>query len=133
MHHIPSEEQSHNANDATPAFEKRYASHLKHKVVTNVPEPTPVQVVQRNKSLAAIERGFRVLNSEIQIAPMYLRLPERSRATRCRNGAVRFNNFLRTVSEALGAHNSAELSTAADGAYDVPADADRAGPPRHHL
>ena len=49
-------------------------------LVTNVPELTPQQVVQRYKSLADIERGFRVLKSEIEIAPVYHRLPERIRA-----------------------------------------------------
>ena len=49
-------------------------------LVTNVPDLTPEQVVQRYKSLADIERGFRVLKSEIEIAPVYHRLPERIRA-----------------------------------------------------
>lgn len=40
-----------------------------------------------------------------------------------RSGSVCLNNFPRTISEALWVHNSAELSTAADGACDVPADA----------
>jgi len=37
-------------------------------------------VVSRYKSLADIERGFRVLKSEIEIGPTYHRLPERIRA-----------------------------------------------------
>ena len=37
-------------------------------------------MVQRYKALADIERGFRVLKSEIEIAPVYHRLPERIRA-----------------------------------------------------
>ena len=37
-------------------------------------------VVARYKALADIERGFRVLKSEIEIAPVYHRLPERIRA-----------------------------------------------------
>jgi hypothetical protein len=36
--------------------------------------------VARYKSLADIERGFRVLKSEIEIAPMFHRLPERMKA-----------------------------------------------------
>jgi len=36
--------------------------------------------VQRYKRLADIERGFRVLKSEIAITPLYHRLPERIRA-----------------------------------------------------
>ena len=49
-------------------------------LVTNVADLTPVEVVQRYKALADIERGFRVLKSEIGIAPVYHRLPERIRA-----------------------------------------------------
>lgn len=49
-------------------------------LVTNVQDLSPVQIVQRYKSLADIERGFRVLKSEIEIAPVYHRLPERIRA-----------------------------------------------------
>jgi transposase len=49
-------------------------------LVTNVPDLTPQEVVQRYKALADIERGFRVLKSEIEIAPVYHRLPERIRA-----------------------------------------------------
>jgi transposase len=37
-------------------------------------------VVQRYKALADIERGFKVLESEIEIAPVYHRLPQRIRA-----------------------------------------------------
>ena len=36
--------------------------------------------VKRYKSLADIERGFRVLKSELEIGPMYHRLPDRVRA-----------------------------------------------------
>lgn len=49
-------------------------------LVTNVQDLTPAEVVLRYKALADIERGFRVLKSEIAIAPMYHRLPERIRA-----------------------------------------------------
>jgi transposase len=49
-------------------------------LVTNVADLTPAEVVQRYKALADIERGFRVLKSEIEIAPVYHRLPERIRA-----------------------------------------------------
>ncbi len=37
-------------------------------------------MVSRYKSLADIERGFRVLKSELEIGPVYHRLPERIRA-----------------------------------------------------
>ena len=49
-------------------------------LVTNVADLTPTEVVQRYKALADIERGFRVLKSEIEIAPVYHRLPDRIRA-----------------------------------------------------
>jgi transposase len=49
-------------------------------LVTNVPDLTPPQVLGRYKALADIERGFRVLKSEIDIAPVYHRLPQRIRA-----------------------------------------------------
>ncbi|NMG72978.1 IS1634 family transposase, partial [Parazoarcus communis] len=49
-------------------------------LVTNMPDHTPVEIVARYKALADIERGFRVLKSEIEIAPVYHRLPKRIRA-----------------------------------------------------
>lgn len=49
-------------------------------LVTNVADLGAADVVQRYKALADIERGFRVLKSEIEIAPVYHRLPERIRA-----------------------------------------------------
>jgi transposase len=49
-------------------------------VVTNVPDLRPEQVIERYKSLADIERGFKVLKSELEIGPVYHRLPERIRA-----------------------------------------------------
>jgi len=49
-------------------------------LVTNATDLTAPEVVQRYKALADIERGFRVLKSEIEIGPVYHRLPERIRA-----------------------------------------------------
>jgi transposase len=49
-------------------------------LVTNVADLAPQDVVKRYKSLADIERGFRVLKSEIEIGPIYHRLPDRIRA-----------------------------------------------------
>ncbi len=49
-------------------------------LVTNMPDHTPEEIVNRYKSLADIERGFRVLKSEIEIDPMFHRLPNRIRA-----------------------------------------------------
>ena len=49
-------------------------------LITNMPDHTPQQIIDRYKALADIERGFRVLKSEIEIAPVFHRLPERIRA-----------------------------------------------------
>ena len=49
-------------------------------VVTNVQGMTPDKVIERYKSLADIERGFKVLKSELEIGPVYHRLSERIRA-----------------------------------------------------
>lgn len=49
-------------------------------LVTNTSDLTPKEVVDRYKSLADIERGFRVLKSEIEIGPVYHRLPDRIKA-----------------------------------------------------
>ena len=60
---------------------KRYLELLNGKLllVTNTDTP-PAEVVQRCMSLADIERGFRVLKSDIEIGPVYHRLPQRIRA-----------------------------------------------------
>ena len=60
---------------------KRYLELLDGKLllVTNTDSPAS-EVVQRYKSLADIERGFRVLKSDIEIGPVYHRLPQRIRA-----------------------------------------------------
>jgi transposase len=60
---------------------KRYLELLDGKLllVTNTNATAP-EVVQRYKSLADIERGFRVLKSDIEIGPVYHRLPQRIRA-----------------------------------------------------
>ncbi|MDT8857742.1 IS1634 family transposase [Paracoccaceae bacterium Fryx2] len=49
-------------------------------LLTNAPDLTPAEAVLRYKSLADIERGFRVLKSDIEIAPVHHRLPDRIRA-----------------------------------------------------
>ena len=49
-------------------------------LVTDVQDITPEEIVARYKALADIERGFRVLKSEIEIAPIFHRLPDRIRA-----------------------------------------------------
>ena len=49
-------------------------------VVTNVQAMDAAKVIERYKSLADIDRGFKVLKSELEIGPVYHRLPERIRA-----------------------------------------------------
>jgi len=49
-------------------------------LVTNVRDMPAAEVLARYKSLADIERGFKVLKSEIEIAPVFHRLPERIKA-----------------------------------------------------
>lgn len=49
-------------------------------LLTSVEDLTGAQIIERYKSLADIERGFRVLKSDIEIAPVYHRLPKRIRA-----------------------------------------------------
>jgi transposase len=61
---------------------KRLAEMMDGKLllVTNAEGLSAQNVIQRYKSLADIERGFKVLKSEIEIGPVYHRLPERIRA-----------------------------------------------------
>ncbi|WP_421621132.1 IS1634 family transposase [Alkalilimnicola ehrlichii] len=49
-------------------------------LLTNVEDLDAETVVARYKALADIERGFRVLKRDIEIAPVYHRLPKRIRA-----------------------------------------------------
>jgi transposase len=49
-------------------------------LITNAPDLTAADAVARYKDLADIERGFRVLKSDIEIAPVHHRLPDRIRA-----------------------------------------------------
>jgi transposase len=48
----------------------------KLRLVSNVQDLFPEEIVARYKSLADIERGFKVLKSELEIGPVYHRLPE---------------------------------------------------------
>ena len=78
-------------------------------LVTNVADMTPAEVVKRYKSLADIERGFRVLKSEIEIGPIHHRLPDRIRAhaTICFIALILYR-VMRTRLHASGAHHSPE-------------------------
>ncbi len=49
-------------------------------LITNTADIGPAEAVHRQKGLADIERGFRILKSDIEIAPAHHRLPERIRA-----------------------------------------------------
>lgn len=49
-------------------------------LTTNTADIGPAEAVARYRGLADIERGFRVLKSDIEIAPVHHRLPERIRA-----------------------------------------------------
>jgi hypothetical protein len=49
-------------------------------LLTNAPDLTAAGAVTHYKALADIERGFRVLKSDIEIAPVHHRLPDRIRA-----------------------------------------------------
>lgn len=73
------------ANLFTYAVDERALGHArlmdgKLILVSNTPDHSPAQIVARYKALADIERGFRVLKSEIEIAPVFHRLPDRIRA-----------------------------------------------------
>lgn len=62
------------------AFRQAWQRDGKLVLITNVPELPAADVVAHYKSLADIERGFRVLKSDLELAPVYHRLPERIRA-----------------------------------------------------
>lgn len=49
-------------------------------LVTNTAQLSTADVIARYKSLADIERGFKMLKSDIEIGPVYHRLPDRIRA-----------------------------------------------------
>ena len=49
-------------------------------LLTNAPDLRATDAAARYKALAGIERGFRVLKSDIEIAPVHHRLPDRIRA-----------------------------------------------------
>ena len=49
-------------------------------LITNAADLPPADADARYKALADIERGFRVLKSDIEIAPVHHRLPDRIRA-----------------------------------------------------
>ena len=54
--------------------------HGKLALLTNAPDLTPAETVTHYKALVDIERGFRVLKSDIEIAPVHHRSLDRIRA-----------------------------------------------------
>ena len=69
---------SYSVDEEAVARSERFDGKL--VVLTNVADFTAEEIVTRYKSLADIERGFRVLKRDLEIAPVYHRLPERIRA-----------------------------------------------------
>jgi transposase len=49
-------------------------------LISNVVRLEPAMLIQRYKELADIERGFRILKGQLEIAPVHHRLPDRIRA-----------------------------------------------------
>lgn len=49
-------------------------------MISNTTSLTPAELVARYKELGDIERGFRVLKSSLDLAPVHHRLPDRIRA-----------------------------------------------------
>ncbi len=69
---------SYDIDDSALAAAERLDGKL--LLVTTLADLSAEEVITRYKALADIERGFRVLKSDIEIAPVYHRLPERIRA-----------------------------------------------------
>ena len=69
---------SYTVNETAIAEAERYDGKL--VLLTNVTDFKAAHIVERYKSLADIERGFRVLKSDLEIAPVFHRLPDRIRA-----------------------------------------------------
>lgn len=71
-------------------------------LVIDVPDLDAAEVVARDKSLAGIERGFRVLQSETEISPVFHRLSERIRA----QASLRFHHRTSNVPACWSASGS---------------------------
>jgi hypothetical protein len=69
---------SYHLDEDAMAWAERFDGKL--VLLTNVTDFSAAEILARYKSLADIERGFRVLKSDLEIAPVYHRLPERIRA-----------------------------------------------------
>jgi len=75
---LGSELFSYDIDEAALAAAERLDGKL--LLVTSLKDLNAEAVAERYRSLADIERGFRVLKSEIEIAPVFHRLPDRIRA-----------------------------------------------------
>lgn len=75
---LGSELFSYDIDEAAVAAAERLDGKL--LLVTSLKDLDATAVAERYRSLADIERGFRVLKSEIEIAPVFHRLPDRIRA-----------------------------------------------------
>ncbi|MHB1798936.1 IS1634 family transposase [Metallibacterium scheffleri] len=69
---------SYHLDEEAIAWAERFDGKL--VLLSNVSDFSAAEILARYKSLADIERGFRVLKSDLEIAPVYHRLPERIRA-----------------------------------------------------
>jgi len=69
---------SYDINETAISAAERFDGKL--VLLTNVTDFSADEIVSRYKSLADIERGFRVLKSDLDIAPVFHRLPDRIRA-----------------------------------------------------
>ncbi len=73
----------HHFNTISTPFQHHFRTPFhdgKLVVLTNVLDFSAEHIIERYKSLADIERGFRVLKNDIDIAPVFHRLPERIHA-----------------------------------------------------
>lgn len=75
----------------------------------NVEGLTPLDIVTHYKSLADLERGFKVVKSMIGIGQIYHLLPERIRA-HARNLAARIYRIIRLKVSNLGSPHSLKLN-----------------------
>lgn len=64
----------------TEAFRREWRLDGKLLLITNVTDASAEAILSRYKSLADIERGFRTLKSDLDLAPVHHRLPDRIRA-----------------------------------------------------
>lgn len=69
---------SYDINESAIEAAERFDGKL--VLLSNVPDFSAEKIIERYKALADIERGFRVLKSDLEIAPVFHRLPERIRA-----------------------------------------------------